>query len=104
MDTVPLSLRAIAALAAVCVILKVLEWIRCMKILGKLPAPDGNLFLGQLPVLARSDHHNVLAQWAAQFGGIYRMRLAHKHVRLRVVFRRCCSQEVAGQGDTVLGF
>lgn len=87
MDTLQLSLRASSALAVVCIVLKIIEWIRCFKLLRKFPAPEGNVFLGQLPVLARPDHHNVLAQWAARFGGIYRMRLAHKLVRLRGIFR-----------------
>ncbi len=86
MDTLLFSLRAIAALVAVYTVVKVMEWVRCMRLLRTLPAPEGDLFLGQLPVLARPDHHNVLAQWAGRFGGIYRMRLAHKLVRLRIVF------------------
>jgi hypothetical protein len=38
------------------------------------------MLLGQLSVLSRPDHHDVLAKWARKFGGIYRMRLAHINV------------------------
>ena len=60
----------------------VLEWLRCRNILKKLPAPAGGDLLGQLSVLSRPDHHNVLTQWAAELGGIYRMRLAHINVKI----------------------
>ena len=61
-------------------LLYVLEWFRCNRILGKLPGPAGGDLLGQLTVLSRPDHHNILCQWAAELGGIYRMRLAHMNV------------------------
>lgn len=67
----------------ICVIwaaLCVLEWFRRKSVLSKLPTPSGGGVLGQLSVLRRPDHHNVLAQWAAELGGIYRMRLAHMNV------------------------
>lgn len=84
MAILELGLRTVAVLIIVHSVLKLSEWIRCNLLLRRLPGPDGNLILGQLPVLARSDHHNVLARWAAQFGGIYRMRLAHINVSSRV--------------------
>ncbi len=58
----------------------VLEWLRCRRILSRLPAPAGGDVLGQLSVLSRPEHHNVLTQWAVELGGIYRMRLAHINV------------------------
>lgn len=88
MDNLKLGLRAVVVLVVIYILLKIVEWVRCTLILRKLPAPDGNPLLGQLPVLARPDHHNVLAKWAADLGGIYRMRLAHINVGLGVVIPR----------------
>ena len=87
MDNFKLGLRAVVVLVAIYILLKIAEWVRCTLILRKLPAPDGNPLLGQLPVLARPDHHNVLAKWAADLGGIYRMRLAHIIVGLCLIIR-----------------
>ena len=76
-----LGIRLAATLVVVWISAKVRDCLRSMWLLRKLPGPNGNLLVGQLPVLASAQHHNILAQWAAQFGGIYRMRLAHVNVR-----------------------
>ena len=68
------------SIGVVWAVLYVSEWLRCSALLRKLPAPAGGGLLGQLSVLSRPDHHNVLTQWAAQLGGIYHMRLAYINV------------------------
>jgi len=98
MAIVELGLRTVAVLGIVYIALKVSEWIRCNLMLRTLPGPDGSLLLGQLPVLARPDHHIVLAKWTAQFGGIYRMRLAHMNVSFRFKDTAACG----GQTDCSL--
>ena len=66
--------------------LHVVEWMRCARLLSKLPVPKGHPVLGQLQVLASPQHHIMLAKWAAELGGIYRMRLAHINVLLSTLF------------------
>ena len=75
--------------AVIWIVLYVWEWMRCKRIISRLPAPSGGDLLGQLSVLSRPDHHDILTQWAAQLGGIYRMRLAHMNVRDFVVDLLC---------------
>ena len=60
--------------------LYVIAWLRHWKVLSKLPIPSGGGLFGQLSVLSRPDHHEVMTRWASKLGGIYRMRLAHMHV------------------------
>ncbi len=58
------------------------------KALSRLPIPSGGGLFGQLSVLSRPDHHSIMTKWASELGGIYRMRLAHMHVRdFRVMSR-----------------
>ena len=64
---------------------KIVEWIRCTRLLRTLPGPEGYPVLGQLQVLASPQHHIILAKWAAELGGIYRMRLAHMNVTFHPV-------------------
>jgi hypothetical protein len=76
-----LGIGVLVAVAVTWFSVKLAEWLRCVRLLSKLPGPRGHPLVGQLPVLASPQHHNTLAQWAAQFGGIYKMRLAHVNVR-----------------------
>jgi len=66
-----------AALAA----LRLAAWGRAYLALRRLPGPTGSWLLGQLREIVRPDHHRTLSRWAAQYGGIYRMRLAFINVR-----------------------
>ena len=86
MAWVGLCLTCANSIGIIWAALFVLEWMRCSFMLSKLPAPAGGSILGQLSVLSRPDHHNVLTQWAAQLGGIYRMRLAHINVMSHLHF------------------
>lgn len=74
------ALCALMGIYVVTLVVQVIEWIRCSHILRKLPEPKGHPLLGQLQDLASPQHHITLAKWAAQLGGIYRMRLAHMNV------------------------
>lgn len=95
-----LGIRVAVGLAVVWISVKLRGFLRSKWLLRKLPGPKGDLLVGQLPVLASAQHHNILAQWAAQFGGIYKMRLAHINVSVfwlaalpAIMSRMPCEQE-----------
>ncbi|KAK9846641.1 hypothetical protein WJX81_008242 [Elliptochloris bilobata] len=54
-------------------------WCSAYLALRGLPGPKGDLVLGQLKDVVKPDHHRTLFKWACQYGGIYRIRLAHIH-------------------------
>ena len=66
-----------AALAGV----RLAAWWRAYLTLRRLPGPQGHPVLGQLRDIVKPDHHRTLHSWACEHGGIYRLRLAHIHVR-----------------------
>ena len=78
-------LIAQAALASALFVLlaKAWPWARRIYILGRIPGPKGDLLGGQMKHFSqRSDHHKALQRWAAEFGGLYRIRLVDTTVRL----------------------
>lgn len=58
------------------------EWIRACLILRRMPGPPGGL-MGQLKHFNSSKlgHHKAVCQWARQYGGLFRVRLANVNVR-----------------------
>ena len=59
---------------------RLFPWLRKTAYLSRLPVPKGNWLFGHLATMDRFDHHKVMTDWAAQLGGIYRMRMAWVHV------------------------
>ena len=57
-------------------------WIRACLVLRCMPGPPGGL-MGQLKHFNNSKlgYHKIVCQWARQYGGIYRVRLANVNVR-----------------------
>ena len=88
---------------------RIIEWMRCTLLLRTLPVPKGHPVLGHLQVLASPQHHIILAKWAAELGGIYRMRLAHLNVTSHPVFgvnehdkSQCTSPRAVGAMQAVV--
>ncbi len=70
----------VAALAATAV--RAARWLRRALLLRRIPGPRGALVGGQMAHFSqRSDHHKALQRWAAEFGGIYRIRLVDTTAR-----------------------
>ena len=57
-------------------------WIRACLILRGMPGPPGGL-MGQLKHFNNSKlgYHRIVCQWARQYGGLFRVRLANVNVR-----------------------
>lgn len=58
--------------------------------------PKGSWLLGHLEFLGRFDHHQIMTRWAAELGGIYRMRMAWTHVRAPTASRMSIAERVLG--------
>ena len=82
LDLHSILLAAVALLAARYVPI-VAGWVRAWAILRRMPGPPGEL-MGQLKHFnsAGAGQHKTLCQWARQYGGIFRVRLANVNVRL----------------------
>ena len=60
------------------------RWARRQFLLSRIPGPKDDLVSGQMKHFSqRSDHHKALQRWAAEFGGIYRIRLVDTTVRFQ---------------------
>ena len=59
-----------------------IAWIRACLILRCMPGPPGGL-MGQLKHFNNSKlgYHKIVCQWARQYGGLFRVRLANVNVR-----------------------
>ena len=59
----------------------VAEWIRAWVILQRMPGPPGGL-MGHLKYFntLAIGHHKTVCQWAREYGGIFRVRLANVNV------------------------
>ena len=53
----------------------------------RIPAAPGHWLLGNLDMLGKLEHHQIMTDWANRLGGIYHMRLAWVHVRLSATQR-----------------
>ena len=74
----PLLATALSVLVA-----KAWRWARRAYFLSRIPGPKGDMLGGQMKHFSeRSDHHKALRRWAAEFGGLYRIRLVDTTVRL----------------------
>ena len=60
---------------------KIWRWFRTCLALSSLPTPAGNFLLGHLRHIGQYNHHQILTRWAADLGGIYRLRLGLIQVR-----------------------
>lgn len=75
--------RAAVAIALSVLVAKAWTWCRRIYLLSRIPGPKGEVLGGQMKHFSqRSDHHKALQRWAAEFGGLYRIRLVDTTVRL----------------------
>ena len=75
--------RAALSLVLSVLLAKAWKWARRIYLLSRIPGPKGDRLGGQMKHFSqRSDHHKSLQRWAAEYGGIYRIRLVDTTVRL----------------------
>ena len=83
---------------------RLFPWLRKTAYLSRLPAPKGNWLFGHLSTMDRFDHHKVMTDWAAQLGGIYRMRMAWVHVSHNPLHSHSCATLPVGLRGGVSAF
>ena len=75
--------RVVLATSLPVLLAKAWTWARRIYCLSKIPGPKGDILGGQMKHFSqRSDYHKALQRWAAEFGGLYRIRLVDTIVRL----------------------
>ena len=66
---------AIATVALGLLLPRAWSWLQTFLALSSLPTPPGTWLLGHLKYISLHNHHQVLTRWAAELGGLYRIRL-----------------------------
>lgn len=71
----PVVCLAVAAVILGLVLPRAWSSLQAYLALLSLPTPKGTRLLGHLKFIGMYNHHQILTKWAAELGGLYRIRL-----------------------------